>query len=77
MYVVHVTLHLYSRAPLSLSLFEQVLEETGYDAAGSASEKDCLTLYVNGQQTSMYIVTDVDEGFAFEPQVSIDCAQHP
>lgn len=45
------------------------MEETGYDAASGANEKDCLTLYVNGQQTTMYIVTGVDEGFRFEPQV--------
>lgn len=47
----------------------QVMEETGYDASAGANEKDFLTLYLNGQQTTMYIVTAVDEGFAFEPQV--------
>lgn len=47
----------------------QVMEETGYDASGGANEKDFLTLYLHGQQTTMYIVTAVDEGFAFEPQV--------
>ena len=47
----------------------QVMEETGYNASAGANEKDFLTLYLNGQQTTMYIVTDVDEGFAFEPQV--------
>lgn len=48
---------------------EQVQEETGYDARGLANEKDFLTLYINGQQTSMYIIVGVDETFPFEPQV--------
>lgn len=49
------------------------MEETGYDASAGANEKDFLTLYLNGQQTTMYIVTNVDEGFNFEPQVSCPC----
>ena len=44
-------------------------EETGYDARGGANEKDFLTLYLNGQQTTMFIVVGVDETFPFEPQV--------
>lgn len=48
---------------------EQVQEETGYDARGLANEKDFLSLYINGQQTTMYIVVGVDETFPFEPQV--------
>ncbi|CAN0469318.1 unnamed protein product, partial [Discosporangium mesarthrocarpum] len=47
----------------------EVLEETGFNAEGMASEKDSLKLYLNGQQTSMYIVTGVDEAYPFEPQV--------
>lgn len=47
----------------------QVQEETGYDARWGANEKDFLTLYLNGQQTTMYIVVGVDEAFDFEPQV--------
>lgn len=54
----------------SIFVLVQVLEETGYDASGSADEKDVLTLYLNGQQSTMYIVTGVDEEFPFEPQVS-------
>lgn len=48
---------------------KQVQEETGYDARGGANEKDFLTLYLNGQQTTMFIVVGVDETFPFEPQV--------
>lgn len=44
-------------------------EETGYDARGLANEKDFLTLYINGQQTTMYIAVGVDETFPFAPQV--------
>ena len=44
-------------------------EETGYDARRLANEKDFLTLYINGQQTTMYIIVGVDETFPFEPQV--------
>lgn len=44
-------------------------EETGYDARGLANEKDFLSLYINGQQTTMYIILGVDETFPFEPQV--------
>ncbi|CAN0446244.1 unnamed protein product, partial [Ectocarpus sp. 12 AP-2014] len=44
-------------------------EETGYDARGGANEKDFLTLYLNGQQTTMFVVVGVDETFPFEPQV--------
>ncbi|CAM9462405.1 unnamed protein product [Ectocarpus sp. 6 AP-2014] len=47
----------------------EVQEETGYDARGGANEKDFLTLYLNGQQTTMFIVVGVDETFPFEPQV--------
>lgn len=48
---------------------KQVMEETGYDASKGANDKDFLTLYLNSQQTTMYIVSGVDEDFAFEPQV--------
>eukprot|EP00752_Nemacystus_decipiens_P012093 g10720.t1 len=47
----------------------EVQEETGYDARALVSEKDFLTLYINGQQTTMYIIVGVDETFPFEPQV--------
>ncbi|CAN0280675.1 unnamed protein product, partial [Hapterophycus canaliculatus] len=49
--------------------YKQVQEETGYDARGGAREKDFLTVYLNGQQTTMYVVTGVDETYPFEPQV--------
>ncbi|CAN0502865.1 unnamed protein product, partial [Ectocarpus sp. 12 AP-2014] len=47
----------------------EVQEETGYDARRGANEKDFLTLYLNGQQTTMFVVVGVDETFPFEPQV--------
>ncbi|CAB1117183.1 unnamed protein product [Ectocarpus sp. CCAP 1310/34] len=47
----------------------EVQEETGYDARGGVNEKDFLTLYLNGQQTTMFVVVGVDETFPFEPQV--------
>lgn len=59
------------RSRLSCAATLQVLEETGYDASEGANEKDFLSLYLHGQQTTMYIVSGVDEDFAFEPQVRV------
>ena len=50
-------------------LVSQVKEETGFDASAKANEKDSLSLYLNGQQTTLYIIPGVDESFPFEPQV--------
>lgn len=53
----------------SAAAAREVLEETGFDASALFNEKDFLTVYRNGQQTTMFIVTGVDEGFLFHPQV--------
>ncbi|CAM9665427.1 unnamed protein product [Choristocarpus tenellus] len=53
----------------SAAAVREVLEETGYNAEGMTSEKKSFTVYLNGQQSTMYIVTGVDENFKFEPQV--------
>lgn len=50
---------------------EQVWEETGFDASEKANENDALSLYLNEHQSTLYIVTDVDEDFPFEPQVNL------
>ncbi|CAM9340767.1 unnamed protein product [Phaeothamnion confervicola] len=43
-------------------------EECGYDATGQVGDDNAVSMFMNGQQQTMFIVTDVPEDFPFEPK---------
>ena len=47
----------------------QVLEETGYDIAGSLVETDYIDAQLGDQDTRLFIVRGVDESTPFAPHV--------
>ncbi|KAG5178281.1 hypothetical protein JKP88DRAFT_188627, partial [Tribonema minus] len=55
--------------PPAVAAAREVLEETGFDASALIDPRAFITLFSNGQQSTMFIVPDVPEDFNFAPRV--------
>mmetsp|Transcript_4405 Transcript_4405/g.6224 ORF Transcript_4405/g.6224 Transcript_4405/m.6224 type:complete len:390 (-) Transcript_4405:27-1196(-) len=55
--------------PLKAAAIREVLEETGLDVSEMIDPRHCISVYQNGQQSTMFIVTDVPFDYHFSPRV--------